>query len=322
MKIQTLGIGIATCLAIMATATQATAGTLRNGWNYSIDAVGDGSPSSAATSIYDIKGIAIREYGDNIVVAINANTPLAGVADSSALGGSIGWGDLFFNFTGGNFRSASNSSSLFGVRFAAANNSGVNQLGVYTGVSSTGTYNVTRTIGTGRNQRQVVDVKNYAVANRGYQSLKQYYDYGWGRANTQGDLATTQAVMDYYSPNNPTAAISTVITAGNKIGTIESLSGTQLGLMGLDFNYFFPGKNTRTKVDFAGTQTFGFQFSSSLLPRGNFIANIFLECGNDGVALKGARPVPEPSAMAGLMMVGLALGGKRFLKRRTDVVTG
>ncbi len=309
MKIQTLGVAVATCLTVLSTATQATAGTLWNGWNYSIDAVGDGSPSSAATSVYDIKGIAIRHYGDNIVVAINANTPLDGVVDHGALGGSIGWGDLFFNFTGNNFRTASNSSSLFAVRFAAKNNSGVNDVGVYSGVSSTGTYKVNNT------------TKNYAVANRGYQSLQHYYNAGWGRTNTQGDLTTTQAVMDYYSPNAPTAAISTVITAGNKIGNIQLLNGGQLGLMGLDFNYFFPGKNTKTKVDFAGTQTFGFQFSSNLLPRGEFIANIFLECGNDGVALKGARPVPEPSAVGGLMLVGLALGGKRFLKRRNNAVT-
>ena len=130
----------------------AQAGQLHNGWNYSIDAFNDGSGGAN----FEIKGLAIKETATDIVVALTGGTPLTGVYDSGAADKNIGWGDMFFNFSGKNFTTASNSKSLFGVRFAGTNDSLAPSVGLYGNV-------------------QAVSVTS---TNHGYNSLKQYYDYG------------------------------------------------------------------------------------------------------------------------------------------------
>lgn len=84
---------------------------------------------------------------------------------------------------------------------------------------------------------------------------------------------------------------------------------------------------------FQGSQLFGFKFSRSVLPSGNFIASLFEECLNDAIALRGhldtpapkvdvivppIKSVPEPSGVVGLLIVGL-LGGKRILRVKREL---
>ncbi|MEM8544068.1 MAG: XDD3 family exosortase-dependent surface protein, partial [Cyanobacteria bacterium P01_H01_bin.119] len=112
-------LSFAVLSAVMVTigATQAAqAGQLHNGWNYGIDAFGDGSGGD----IYDIQGMAIKSSGDNIFIALNSNMPLSGNSEGSASharGGSIGWGDLFLNFSGDDFQTASQNGDLIGINF-------------------------------------------------------------------------------------------------------------------------------------------------------------------------------------------------------------
>lgn len=261
----------------------AVAGQLHNGWNYGIDSFLDGSGGES----FNIRGIATKETSDSIFVALTGGTPLKGVANSGAADGNIGWGDLFLNFTGKNFTTASNGKSLFGVRFAGMNDSGVATTGLYGNVKGASVTSV----------------------NHGYNSLKQYYGAGFDKANTQGtDIATKAAAYSYFGDTTP---ILNVIDSGAKLGGIVSWSATDLQNQGLDFGHFTA----------QGTQTFGFSFNKSDLglADGNYdyIASIFLECGNDGVALKGGVSVPEPGSLAGLALVGLTVLGSRLSKRQS-----
>lgn len=268
----------ATLCFISMTGQQANAGTIHKDWNYSIDAFNDGSGGSA----YEIKGMAIKETSDSIFVALTGGTPLTGTYASGAADQNIGWGDLFFNFTGNSFKAASDANSLFGIRFAGTNDSNVSSTGVYKNVQAASV--------TGK--------------NNGYSSLKQYYDSGWNRDNTQGtDFATKADVYSYLGQGS----ILNVIGSGTKVGDIAMLGVDALKVAGLDFSHFLA----------SGDQTIGFQFSKSLFEGGNYIANTFIECGNDGVALKGnLKDVPEPSGIAGIAVVGLVLGGSQLRKRR------
>ncbi|MBE9225528.1 PEP-CTERM sorting domain-containing protein [Phormidium sp. LEGE 05292] len=279
-KIRTLlGVAAASVCLFSATGQQASAGQLYNGWNYGIDASNDGSGGSS----FEIKGMAIKEVGDSIFVALTGGMPLTGAADGGAADGNIGWGDLFFNLSGKDFQTASSTNSLFGIRFAGTNDSNAATTGVYKNVSAMSVTGV----------------------NNGYGSLNQYYNSGFDKANTQGtDLATKEAAYNYFGQNTP---ILNEIGSGTKVGDITMLTATQLLTAGLNFGHFGA----------AGSQTIGFQLSRSLLGSGSYMANVFVECGNDGVALAGnLAKAPEPSSIVGLALVGLTAAGSMLRKRR------
>jgi hypothetical protein len=277
-----LAIAATTLCLIPMAGQQASAGQLYNGWNYGIDSFTDGSGGEG----YNIRGLAVKETSDSIYVALTSGMPLAGNSYSAAADGNIGWGDLFFNFSGKDFKTASNEGSLFGVRFAATNDSKVATTGVYKNVQAT----------------------SVALDNSGYSSLQQYYDHGWESTNTQGtDFSTKAAAFDYFG----TGAILNVINSGTKIGDVTTLTASALSALGLDFNNFSA----------SGSQTFGIKFDKSLLPNGSYVSNLFFECGNDGVSLKGTTSVPEPSEVMGLAVIGLVLvgGGSQLRKGRKAI---
>ncbi len=277
-------------LGIITAAQQAQAGQLYNNWNYSIDSFTDGSGGES----FNIKGMAIKQTNDFVYVGITGGTPLGGVAWNGALNNNISYGDLFLNFTGQNFQTAQGNNELFGVRFAQNNDTPV-ALGVYKNVQAF----------------------SQTTSNSGYGSLRQYYTTNsnqYNVANTQGtDLPTAQSVYNYLYPsnvaNNPTTSntpILTEILSGNKIGDVTALTSTQLSALGLNFGNF----------NASGTQTFGFKFNRNLLPDGSFMGHLFLECGNDGVAIAGnLAHVPESSTVGALALFGITLYG---MKRRKN----
>ncbi len=293
MKTSTLKKLIGTTLAslslISVSGLPAMAGQLHNGWNYGIDSFEDGSGGEA----YNIRGIATKETSDRIFVALTGGTPLDGVANSGSADGNIGWGDLFLNFTNKNFKTASDNKNkpLFGVRFAETNDSGALTTGLYGKVKGTSVTSV----------------------NHGYSSLEKYYNAAAGKfdkPNTQGtDIATKEAAFNYFGKGT----ILNVIDSGaTKLGGIQNLSAKALTGQGLDFGFFKA----------SGTQTLGFSLNKSDLglADGNYdyMASLFLECGNDGVSLAGGVSVPEPGSLAGLALVGLTLlGGSRLSKRQS-----
>lgn len=275
------GSAIATTCLISATGGAAQAGQFYNNWNYSIDSFTDGSGGEA----YNIRGMATMETSDSIWVALTGGMPLEGDSNWRAADDNIGWGDLFFNFTGDGFRTASDNNALFGVRFAGTNDSGAATTGVYAGVGAAGV----------------------ASSNAGYNSLRHYYNYGYNRTNTMGtDIATKAEAFNYFGKTTP---ILNVIASGERVGDIAMQSQDALTAAGLDFGNFGA----------SGNHTIGFSFDKSLIASGDYMASLFLECANDGVALAGhaTEPVPEPATAAGLAFLGLTfLGGK--LRRRRD----
>lgn len=100
-----------------------------NGWQYTSDARADNTDGY----FYDIAGIAVKQVGEEVVVALSGNTPLTGTGFDRQ-GSQVVWGDLFFTDGSQSFTQAMNTGNLFGVRFAADNESGASQLGVYNNV--------------------------------------------------------------------------------------------------------------------------------------------------------------------------------------------
>ncbi|MEM0981719.1 MAG: XDD3 family exosortase-dependent surface protein [Cyanobacteria bacterium P01_H01_bin.58] len=104
-----------------------------NGWQYTSDARNDNTDGY----FYDIAGIAVKTIGDEVVVAVNGNTPLTGTGfDRNA--NQVVWGDLFFTSGEQTFTDAMNSGNLFGIHFADSNESGVSEVGVYHTVTGRG----------------------------------------------------------------------------------------------------------------------------------------------------------------------------------------
>ncbi|NJR38210.1 MAG: PEP-CTERM sorting domain-containing protein [Leptolyngbyaceae cyanobacterium CSU_1_4] len=267
-------VAIAGTLAI--TGQQAQAGTMHNGWNYSIDSFNDGTEGNkiGKKSKFEFYGMAFKQTADKVIFAFNSNLAKTGYASAHAAGGNIGYGDLMLDFTGkGNLKTA--NGGLQAVHFAP--NDMNRTVGLYDGVTA----------------------KSVSTANSGYYST----DYHTSRVNnvlkgkaSYGDMASNTTYF-----NGKEAALN-VINTGTYKGSVTEVS--DFTSLGLDFGHFKA----------AGTHTFGFSIDKSLLPKGSFVASLFAECGNDGVVLTGK--IPEPSTLIGLATVGLMVGGSQLRKRR------
>lgn len=263
---------IGSTLCSLAVAHAAQAGTFHEGWTYSIDAFTDGAGGDG----YEIKGLATKETQDYIYISVSGESPLTGVGSLDAEDGNIGWGDLLFNFTNNDINTA--NSSLFGIRFAETNDSGVSQVGVFSNVTA----------------------QSVAGSNAGYHHLQHYYQDGWGQSNTMGDLTTIQEAYAYMGEINPTLMS---IADGTFLGEIELLAQQDVLATGLDFEQF----------DATASEIHTFRLERSLLPGSEFIATLLMECANDGIALisrfssqeNAPQDVPEPASAIGLMAIGL-----------------
>ncbi|WP_293337391.1 PEP-CTERM sorting domain-containing protein [Microcoleus sp. CAWBG58] len=266
---------------------KATAATLSNGWNYAIDSFNDGvTGDQIGGGEFEFYGIAVKETSDTAFIAINSNLSLAGYADPLAQRGNINYGDLFFNFSGQNFNTANANRSLFAVRFAAGNDSGVATTGVYSNVTA----------------------KSVTQINSGFTNLTQYNDRvrSAGGTPSTGDLAAN----DPYFQQTGNWTVLNSIDSGTKVGEISALTSATLSAMGLDFSQF----------NAVGSQTIGFSFNKSAMPSGSYVANLFAECANDAIGIKGEfEAVPEPSTWFGTLagLSFLAMGAaKRKIKRK------
>ena len=262
---------------------KATAATLSNGWNYAIDSFNDGVTGGlVGGGDFEFYGIAITETSDTAFIAINSNLSLAGYATSAAERGNVNYGDLFFNFSGQNFNTANANGSLFAIRFADGNDSGVATTGVYTNVTA----------------------KSVTQTNSGFRNLNQYNTrvVSQGGTPSMGDLAAT----DPYFEQTGNSTVLNSIATGTKVGEVNFLTPETLSALGLNFAQF----------NAVGSQTIGFSFNKSSMPSGNYIANFFAECANDAIAIQGSfEAVPEPSTWFGTL-VGLSFLGMGAAKRK------
>lgn len=276
------------CAIIALQQQKATAATLSNGWNYAIDSFNDGvTGPQIGGGAFEFYGIAVKETSDTAFIAINSNLSLAGYADSAAQRGNINYGDLFFNFSGQNFNTANANGSLFAVRFAEGNDSGVATTGVYSNVTA----------------------KNVTKTNSGFLNLNQFNTVVASNGGTpsMGDLAAT----DPYFEQTGNWTVLNSIDSGTKVGEISALTSATLSALGLNFAQF----------NAVGSQTIGFSFNKSAMPSGSYIANFFAECANDAIAIKGtfetasAEAVPEPSTVLGTL-AGFGILGMGAAKRK------
>jgi hypothetical protein len=281
MKSQTLKtiLGAATVAGALAITGQqaAQAGTLHNGWNYSIDSFNDGTEGGTVgqNSKFEFYGMAFKQTATQVIFAFNSNLAKTGYNYAHAAGGNIGYGDMMLDFTGsGNLASA--NGNLNAVHFAP--NDRDHQVGLYKGVTA----------------------KSVTIANSGYSSHSQHttvVNKYLGGTDSFGEMASN---TPYF--HSAEAALN-LIDKGTYKGGINEIS--DFSKLGLDFGHF----------NATGTQTFGFSIDKSLLPKGSFVASLFAECGNDGMVLTG-KLVPEPSAIVGLTAVGLMVGVSQLRKRR------
>ncbi|MEH1783444.1 MAG: XDD3 family exosortase-dependent surface protein [Nostoc sp.] len=339
LKIQPIRLIKSLCfllpLSLILTANKAT---LAADWMYARDAVGDALDTSDG-SAFDIFGIGIKDDGNDVWIGINANMSRDGYNMSRVCNGkqcynisngNIGWGDLFFDFSGNSqFGTSNDNRQLFGIRFAPGNDSKVG-LGVYKNVFGVGV----------------------ETQNAGYRNFGRYYnslsakqkqtanvgDLAWNDTYWGGDPRYT-AGRYTYSLN--TESVPNVIASGDRLGDVTLLDSNSLYAAGFGQGLF------------QGSQLFGFKFSRSLLPSGNFIASLFEECLNDSIALRGhldappppvtppvqppvtppiqppiilppqpptspIRDVPEPSGIIGLLIFAL-LGKKRTLQVKREL---
>lgn len=283
-----LGILGLACGCLLVTAKSAKADI-----NYAIDSFNDGYSFGVvgSDSAFEFYGMAIIEDGNNIVVALNTNMPLSGDIPSSgtAQGGVVAFGDLFFNFSQQDFNTASANNNLFAIRFATANDSGVSNLGVYSNVTA----------------------KSITSTNLGFANINAY-NSEVQRVGGTPSFAQLPANTPYF---NQTAPVQNVINTGNFVSGINMLSSTQLTGLGIDFAQFGA----------TGRETIGFSFDKNALPGGDFIANIFAECANDGMVIAGklensSEPVPEPLSILG-SIAGVGLIWRRQKGKGKQVST-
>lgn len=282
----------ATVAAVMGVAP-AQAGTLYNGWTYSIDSFNDGTEGSkiGQNSKFEFFGMAYRQVGKNIEFAINSNLDWnKAYADNASLNKSIGYGDLMLNFGDQtSFTNAEKAGKLYAVHFDGDNDSRIGGkdigLGLYSGVTT----------------------QSLTTVNSGYSSVSQHTNTvkNLGGAASYGDLAATTS---YFGAQN--AAAQTHMKTGTLTQGISSIQ-TSFANTGLDFGKF---KAT-------GTHTFGFTLDASKMPTGKFMASLFAECGNDGIVLAGeiknlqSAKVPEASSSAGIIAIG-AMAATAALRRK------
>jgi hypothetical protein len=271
-------------VAAVALTAVATAPSQANAadWDYATA----GKNNGTGGKVFDYEGLAIKESVDSITIAINSGMDLNGKSWNGSHGTEIiNHGDLFFNFTGKSFKDASADGELMAVNFA--------RLGSQSGAGSTGVY-------------ANVSAKSVATYNYGWNNTTDWSNAVGGN-NSYGDL---NAGSSYFAGQQTGKnAILNSIGTGTKVGNIMMLSNAQLSAAGL--NFAANGANGAKTIGFTFQKTAGFKL-------GSFVANLFMECGNDGAAIKSTfkRKVPEPAFMTGMAAVaGLGLLRRRRARR-------
>jgi hypothetical protein len=328
-KISTL-LGVATaavCVSLVA-GQAAQAQVLGSNWTYTMDSFADGNDGNTGvgkSSNYEMYGMAMKAQDGFISIAFNANLALTGQAHSGVTNGTIGWGDVLFNFSGNSLKDASAAGSLFGIRFADTNDSGAATTGVFSGVTA----------------------KSVASTNSGYSTFNQYQnDVNNNSPNTNtgtkgGQIgyggATVAEAKSYLTNVNGVSQDTSygqlnVIGTGTKVGDINFLGANEIASLASGF----------AGLGGIGRNTVGFSFSQTLLGQfmqpANAVITLLEECTNDGMMLKaqlpsitspvaGSQPVPYISSTSNtqstpepltMLAAGAAVSFGAMFKKQRD----
>jgi hypothetical protein len=225
-------------------------------WMYAKDSFTDGTGHKSL----EIYGVAVKQEGNTIMVAINANMGPEGETDWSSLhksirnkikDGNVAFSDFVLDF-GGDVK--------YAVHFAAGNDSSVTTLGLY----------------------QDITLKDVAKENAGFSNLKSYQNYA--KNPSLGDLSFSDGYFDV----NSEWSVPMSIESGTQVNgdNFTSLTAADLAGMGLDFVSGLGVSNASE----LGSHTFGFSFTKTDDMVGDFTGYFFTECRNDGVAIVRALP--------------------------------
>jgi hypothetical protein len=264
-------------------------------WQTVIDSPNDASEAIGGKTVFggngfEIYSLSMQQMGDEVTVVIRANLPLEGLEYG---GKNINWGDLMLDFSanaqGGkvfemkmpkatkqNPNPVMPKSGVYAVRFSAANDSGVSELGLY----------------------DVISNKSVVSSNYGWSHLKQYLDNA--KVDFSGNpvvpsLGDVSIDNSYFANFNSGSKVPTSIVAGNFLG---GLGEPNLDAMS-SFDHTVPaGVVFNKKSAMYGVTmkdgnppelyTIAFSFTRTPEMTGAFTAYLFTECMNDGVALRGS----------------------------------
>lgn len=276
--------GIVTAACITSTSGMAFGATLTNDWIYISDSFNDstargfiGGPTVVGGTAFETYGMALRvdDEADTFSFAISSNMPAdGGIYPQLNSNGHIGWGDFFLNFTGRSFPDA--NGSLYGIRFSAANGSGVPLLGLYANATT----------------------KSVTAINDGWSTVTSYMNTVTNSNGTpqMGAIADHRTYMGESTDN--------VMASGTRIGDVWAAD-----LSTLDFGANLAQTGTHT-FGFSVSRSLlpEGNFIASLIQECFNDAVAFI-----GRHEPEAVPVPEPSTILGFASVAL-FGG--LLKRK------
>ena len=262
---------------------------------YTADSFSDGVSGTivgGADSVFELYGIGYTQTDTTFYVGLNTNLPIGGSPDASADGGSVTWGDLFFNFSAQPFAEAVTEGQVYGVRFDAANDSPLPQLGLY----------------------QVQQTTSVTPINTGFASLADYQSVVT-EAGGIPSLGSIPINGGYLSNTGlPQNVIAEGILLSEDVNFIEDFSSVG----------FAPDFGFSSSLSQTGNFTYGFSIDRAALPTGDFIAHLLAECANDGVAFAGTllaqeispisepESVPEPTTWLACFGLGIAYGAREL----------
>ncbi len=222
--------------------------SLNTDWMY----VADSFTDHTGLESFEIHGMAIKQDGNTVTVAINANMGLEGESDLSGLprsiqrkikDGHVGFSDLVFDFSG----------KKYAVHFLG-NDSSVTELGLYTDIT----------------------LKDVTKENAGFVKLNDYKDSV--ENPSLGDIPFSSNYFDW----DARWSVPTSIASGTQVDNdnFQPLTAEQLSAKGLDF-----AAGLEVSNDELGEHIFGFSFTKTDDMEGKFTAYFFTECLNDGLGM-------------------------------------
>lgn len=249
----------------------------KNGpWNYAKDSAGDSTQVKDLSKLwnvtvggtaFEIYGIAIRQDHATITVAINSNLPLTGLDVSDPVfTGNIGWGDLIIKFP--------DSGTQYGVHFAPTN-------GMPTGLYKN------------------VNTQDVTKGNLGWPSLDEYKKKVLDKSGKPATFWDEKDVGDALSPQVSSVDDASLFNnhAMHRWIPIAIINDTTKKVSGDGFTLLDAGALSAQGLNFSeglgvsaeklGEHTFGFSFTKTTDMVGGYVAHLFTECANDGIAMKG-----------------------------------
>ncbi|AFY38507.1 hypothetical protein Lepto7376_2217 [[Leptolyngbya] sp. PCC 7376] len=201
------GLSILTLASVVALAPTANAFDIK-GWNYSVDSDNDStSINGVGGTEFEIYGSAVQQHDGKTRFAARTKMPLDGVLREAAEGGRISWGDLIINIACDALDQVGRES-LFGIRFAANNESGVSGLGVYGDIEL---------------------MENAQGNNNHTASLAEHNEYVIGEG---GSPQTGTLPISYFDESTH---VPSLIKSGTFLGAVEIIEDTSSwGLEGFD----------------------------------------------------------------------------------------